>query len=191
MFRGNLQHTGIYESAGPSQSSALKWKFHTGGSIFSSLAIANGVVYVGSADHNLYAINLDGTLKWKFKTKSRVTSSPAVIAGIVYFGSWDGNFYAVDVVTGQLRWQFQTAGERRFTATHLHGSQPVTESMPDPFDCYLSSPAVWNESVYFGSGDGNVYSLDAGTGKLKWKFKTGDVVHASPAISDGVLYIGS
>lgn len=26
---------------------------------------------------------------------------------------------------------------------------------------------------------------------LKWKFKTGDVVHASPAIADGTLYIGS
>jgi len=26
---------------------------------------------------------------------------------------------------------------------------------------------------------------------LKWKFKTGDVVHGSPAISDGSLYVGS
>jgi outer membrane protein assembly factor BamB len=29
------------------------------------------------------------------------------------------------------------------------------------------------------------------SGKLRWKFTTGDVVHASPAISDGVLFIGS
>jgi outer membrane protein assembly factor BamB len=63
--------------------------------------------------------------------------------------------------------------------------------MPDPFDCYLSSPAVWNGAVYFGSGDGNVYALDTATGTLKWKFHTGDVVHASPAISDGTLFIGS
>jgi len=45
--------------------------------------------------------------------------------------------------------------------------------------------------VYFGSGDGNVYALDANSGSLKWKFQTGDVVHSSPAIADGVLYIGS
>ncbi len=45
--------------------------------------------------------------------------------------------------------------------------------------------------MYFGSGDGNVYALDAATGTLKWKVKTGDVVHASPAISDGTLFIGS
>ena len=44
--------------------------------------------------------------------------------------------------------------------------------MPDPFDCYLSSPAVWNGAVYFGSGDGNVYSLKAQSGSLNWKFKT-------------------
>ena len=59
--------------------------------------------------------------------------------------------------------------------------------MPDPFDCYLSSPAVWNGAVYFGSGDGNVYALDAASGALRWKFKTGDVVHASPAIADGMV----
>ena len=63
--------------------------------------------------------------------------------------------------------------------------------MPDPFDFYLSSPAVWDGKVYFGSGDGNVYALDADTGTLAWKFKTGDVVHASPAIVDGTLFIGS
>src|SRR6202035_3340101 len=84
-----------------------------------------------------------------------------------------------------------TPGEHRFTAPHLHGTLPVGEMMPDPFDVYLSSPAVWNGAVYFGSGDGNVYALDAGSGALKWKFKTGDVVHASPAIADGKLYIGS
>lgn len=63
--------------------------------------------------------------------------------------------------------------------------------MPDPFDFYLSSPAVWNGAVYFGSGDGNVYALDANSGTLKWKFQTGDVVHASPAIAGGTLFIGS
>ena len=63
--------------------------------------------------------------------------------------------------------------------------------MPDPFDVYLTSPAIWSGAVYFGSGDGNIYALDAATGVLKWKFQTGNVVHASPAIVDGKLYIGS
>ena len=40
------------------------------------------------------------------------------------------------------------------------------------------------------TAEGNVYAVDAGTGIPKWRFKTGDVVHASPAISDGKVYIG-
>jgi outer membrane protein assembly factor BamB len=192
MFRGNLQHTGIYEAAGVPQFSKIKWKFHTGGRLISSPAVANGMVYVGSTDGNLYAVDLEsGTQKWKFETKVRVPSSPAVSGGVVYFGSYDGKFYAVDAVSGQLKWKFQTGGEKRFTAKHLHGIQPAAETMPDPFDFYLSSPAVWNGAVFFGSGDGGIYSLDVGSGTLKWKFQTGNVVHASPAIANGTLFIGS
>jgi outer membrane protein assembly factor BamB len=110
---------------------------------------------------------------------------------VVYFGSFDGNFYAIDAKDGHLKWKFGVPGERRFTATHIHGSLPSAESMPDPFDFFLSSPVVWNDSVYFGSGDTNIYALDAISGHLKWKFKTGDVVHASPAISGGTLFVGS
>jgi len=50
---------------------------------------------------------------------------------------------------------------------------------------FLSSPAVSGGMVYFGSGDHHVYALDARTGDLKWKFATGNVVHASPAVADG------
>jgi eukaryotic-like serine/threonine-protein kinase len=192
MFRGDLQHSGVYSSVGVPKFSRVKWKFHTNGYVLSSPAIANGTAYVGSTDHNLYAIDLkSGAQKWKFATRSRVTSSPAVAGGTVYFGSFDGNFYAVDAATGQQKWKFATAGERRFTGKRLHGSEPSGESMPDPFDFFLSSPAIWNGAVYFGSGDGNIYSLDVATGQLKWKFQTGDVVHASPAIANGTLFIGS
>jgi outer membrane protein assembly factor BamB len=50
---------------------------------------------------------------------------------------------------------------------------------------------VANGLVYFGSGDGNVYAVDAASGALKWKFTTGDVVHASPAIAGGLVLVGS
>jgi len=192
MFRNNLAHSGIYAAEGVPKLKGVKWTFHTHGEVVSSPAIVEGVVYIGSNDGNLYALDQQtGTKKWAFRTEARVASSPAVDHGLVYFGSYDGNFYAVDAATGKLRWKFSNAGERRYAATHLHGSLPQGETMPDPFDVYLSSPAVSNNVVYFGSGDGNVYALDATTGTMKWKFKTGDVVHASPAIADGKLYIGS
>ena len=191
-FRGNSQHTGVYEAAGVTKFNKVKWKFHTGGMVIGSPAVVQGVIYVGSTDGNLYAIDSEsGKQKWKFQAKSRVPSSPAVSNGTVYFTAYDGSLYAVDASTGGLKWKFQTGGERRFAGRHLHGVQPVAETMPDPFDCYLSSPVVWNGAVFFGSGDGNVYSLNAASGAVNWKFKTGDVVHASPALANGTIFVGS
>ena len=192
MFRGDPAHSGVYTSTLTPSLSTVKWKFKTGAEVVSSPAVAAGSVYFGSADHNLYALGAaDGTLRWKFHTDSLVNSSPAVDGGTVFAGSVDGNFYAVDSETGKLKWKFKTAGERRFTAPGIHGAMPRTEMMADGFDVFLSSPAIAAGVVYFGSGDHNVYALNARTGELKWKFTTGNVVHASPAVSDGVLYIGS
>lgn len=192
MFRGNTRHTGVYEATGVAKFSGLKWKFQTRGMVIGSPAAAGGKVYFGSTDGNLYAVDAEsGVAQWKFQAKSRIPSSPAVADGVIYFGAYDGNFYALEASTGKLKWKFLTAGERRFAGKHLHGVQPASETMPDPFDCYLSSPVVWMGAVYFGSGDGNVYALNAATGTLNWKFKTGDVVHASPAIADDTVFIGS
>jgi eukaryotic-like serine/threonine-protein kinase len=192
MFRGDPVHSGIYAGAGVPEFHGIRWSFHTKGEVVSSPAVVGGVVYVGSNDGNLYAIDeSSGKLRWKFETGSAIPSSPAVAAGIVYFASYDGNFYAVDAVTGKLRWKFADPGERRYSGTHLHGMLPAGEVMPDPFDVYLSSPVAGNGLVYFGSGDGNVYAINAKSGALQWKFHTGDVVHASPAIAQGKLYIGS
>ena len=191
-FRGNPEHTGVYDAAGVPKLSGVKWTFKTEGQVIASPAVHDDTLYVGSTGGVLYAINRGtGTARWQYPVKSRIASSPAVAGGLVYFGAFDGNFYAVSETTGQLKWKFQTAGEHRFSAPHLHGLVPENETMPDPWDCYLSSPVVWQGAVYFGSGDGNVYALDAPTGALKWKFKTASVVHASPAIADGVLFIGS
>jgi eukaryotic-like serine/threonine-protein kinase len=45
--------------------------------------------------------------------------------------------------------------------------------------------------VFFGSGDGHLYAVDAETGELRWKLRTGDVVHGSPAYADGLVVVGS
>ncbi len=191
-FRGDSAHTGVYQGTGVTQFAGVKWKFHTHGYVNSSPALSNGVVYVGSADGYVYAVSADtGTLRWKFATGSRVVSSPTVANGAVYLLSYDSHFYALDAASGKVRWKFKTAGEHRFEAPHLHGTLPVDEMMPDPFDMYLSSPVVTGGLVYFGSSDGNIYALDATSGTLSWKFKTGNVVHASPAVADGTLYVGS
>ena len=50
------------------QDGSLRWAFPTGNdiSLTSPALAADGTVYVGSLDGNLYAVNGDGTLKWNF-----------------------------------------------------------------------------------------------------------------------------
>ena len=60
-------------------------------------AVSDGVVYFGSTDNHLYALDAKtGKEKWKFKTGDWVSSSPAVSDGVVYFGSYK-HIYALDI----------------------------------------------------------------------------------------------
>jgi len=66
----------------------LRWSYITGGLVYSSPAVANGVVYVGSEDFNVYALDAStGAKLWSFATGGKVFSSPAVASGVVYAAS--------------------------------------------------------------------------------------------------------
>ncbi len=191
-FHGNNARTGVYQSPALKALKGVKWQFKTQGGIVSSPAIANGLVYIGSSDGALYAVDQsNGQQKWKTQTRGPIASSPAVADGLVFFLGFDGGFYCLDANTGARKWRYATGYERRFEAKRLHGSTPAEQTVPDPHDVFLSSPAVLNGRVYFGSSDGNIYALEAKTGLLQWKFETKGQVHASPAIVGNTLYIGS
>jgi len=119
----------------------LTWSFQTGDDVISSPAVANGVVYVGSDDGNVYALNANtGTKLWNYWTGNSVLSSPAISNGVVYVGSYDNNTYALNATTGAKLWNYTTGW-------------------------YVdSSPAVSDGVVYIGSLDSNLYALNATTG---------------------------
>src|SRR5438874_5705020 len=192
MFRGDAGHSGTYTGSAPRQFHRIKWKFPTCDRIVSSPVIQNKTLYFGGDDGNIYAVDCEnGHQVWKRETGGPVASTPAVVDGILYATSYDGKLYALSAETGALRWKFSTAGERRFEAKGIHGFKPKDQTIADPFDVFLSSPVVAQSTVYFGSGDGNLYAVDAISGELRWKFKTGDVVHSSPAFANGTLFFGS
>lgn len=185
----------IFEGKGYQPISNLKWKYKTNGKIFSSPIAKNGIVYIGSEDGFLYAIEeKSGNLKWKFKTHDAIHSSPGIFENILYFGSFDGNYYAVNTQNGKLLWKFKTGGEHWLGEIGRWGMKPETQYMEDLWDFYLSSPVVYENGktsqVLFGSSDGNIYSLNAKTGTLKWKFKTNEPVHGTPVIDKHKIYIG-
>lgn len=192
MFRGNPAHTGVYDGSAPRQFHHIKWKFPTGDRLVASPVFSDGVIFFGGDDGNIYAVEAkSGRQLWKQSTGGPAPSTPAVVDGTLYVVSYDGKLYALNAKTGGVRWKFATGGERRFEAKGVHGLQPRTQTIADPFDVFLSSPVVAEGAVYFGSGDGNLYAVDTSSGEMRWKFATGDVVHASPAYSNGVLFFGS
>ena len=70
------------------------WSYSTWGCADSSPIIANGIVYVGCNDHNIYALDAGtGAKVWSYLTGD-FWASPAVANGIVYVGSGDHSIYA-------------------------------------------------------------------------------------------------
>ena len=73
--------------------------------------VANGIVYVGSYDHNVYALNAaTGVKVWTYLIGSIVYSSSLVANGIVYVGSGGGTIYALNATTGTKVWSYDTGG---------------------------------------------------------------------------------
>jgi len=146
---------------GSTSNGILNWKYATKGIVTSS-ATPNGILYVGSNDHNVYALNAaNGTKVWNYATGSLVWSKPAIANGIVYIGSMDNNVYALNATTGTKIWSYAT-GEGVF-----------------------SSPTVSNGVVYVGSDDHNVYALNANTGTKVWGYETGGNVSSCPTVANG------
>jgi outer membrane protein assembly factor BamB len=191
-FHGNMARTGVYAEPGPKRLGGVLWSFQAAAPIVASPAVSGGVVYIPSLDGHLYALDQQtGKEKWKFKSRMPIASSPAVVDGVLYFVSSTGALAALDIATGTPRWVFAAEYDRKFEAKNLHGYQSAAQTIPDAWDLFTSSPAVANGKVFFGSGDGNIYAVDAATGLLQWKHATKDVVHASPAVVGNTVYIGS
>ena len=121
-------------------------------------ADGHDVIYVGSFDYCLYALNPDGSLRWKYETGDYIESSPAIAPdGTIYVGSFDNYLYALNP-DGSLKWRYRTDG------------------------WVWSSPAVASDgTIYVGSGDSYLHALNP-DGSLRWKYETGDYIESSPAI---------
>ncbi|NOR90811.1 MAG: PQQ-binding-like beta-propeller repeat protein [Anaerolineales bacterium] len=53
------------------------------------------------------------------------------------------------------------------------------------------SPMVYEDTVYVGCYDNNLYALDKQTGEFQWKYATEGGITGKPAAEDGVIFIGS
>ena len=210
-FRSDPENSGVYDDSGIRPSMTKVWEFRTGGGVSSSPTVAKGVVYIGCDDQNLYAIDAyTGEEKWRFRTGGGVSSSPDLTNGVVFFGSEDQYLYAVNATSGAEKWKFRT--ENMILSSPVVVNNVVYVGSEDQYLYAIdagtgeekwrfqanttSSPAVVSGTVFFGgwnvsSGEHFVYAVNETTGTEKWKFRTGDGILSSPAVANGVVYVGS
>jgi outer membrane protein assembly factor BamB len=165
--RGDALMTGVSKAKLPDKLAVL-WQFTTKDAIEGAPAVADGVVFVGSFDETLYAVDLaSGKEKWRYKkpdNSAPFKASPAVKGGRVYVGDQDGTFHCVEAATGKKVWTFETAGEIAGGANFA------------------------GDLVLFGSHDETLYALTA-DGKVKWQIRTEGPVNGSPVVSDGKTFV--
>jgi outer membrane protein assembly factor BamB len=174
----------------------LQFKTNGATSVTSSPAIKDGVGYFTDTSGWVYAVDVRAK-NWLWENKIRLywnvlyvygvapnpskpsgllwdyslgfgivsTSSPAMSGDVLYVGAGK-NVVAFNVTAKQVLWTFNTN------------------------DLVLSSPALADTALYFGSEDGHLYALDKATGAKLWDVTLGDIITSSPALADGSLYIG-
>lgn len=159
------------------QNGTIKWTFELNNSgvwtdMISSPAYYDSIIYVGSSDQNIYAVNaFTGKEVWHYHTNSTLGffySSPVVTNGTVYIPGYEPKFYALDAKTGGIKW---------------------SRDFPRDFQ---SSPAYYNNSIFITSNDGTLYAIDASTGNTIWyqgSTTSGvDYSQNSPCVKNGVVY---
>ncbi|MFP4590825.1 MAG: PQQ-binding-like beta-propeller repeat protein [Halobacteriales archaeon] len=160
------------------------WTRETDDAIWASPVVADGTVYVGSYDGDLYAVSAeDGEVRWRFPTGDRIDGTAAVADGTVYVGSFDRNIYALDAESGDERWVYGNEGIVRSSPTVADGTVYIgTHCRVEECSAYYD--ARWPTVGY-------VLALDAETGDLEWRYETGDGVLPKPAVHDGTVYATS
>jgi outer membrane protein assembly factor BamB len=171
----------------------------------SSPAVVNGVVFVGAADHNLYAYDADGVTNcrktpasagaktvceplWTGAADDGLQSSPAVANGVVYVGAANGLLYA-----------FDAQGARNCSGTPTT-CQPLWVGATGSAGIF-GAPAVAGGAVYVDSFTGTLAAFDARgitncsgtptTCQPLWTAVSGsqnDEV-SSPAVASGLVYV--
>ncbi|MGB2963097.1 MAG: serine/threonine-protein kinase [Anaerolineales bacterium] len=189
------------------QSHSPIWTFTCEDEIRGTANYMDGVVYIGSYDHNLYALEAsNGNFIWKYAANGGIVSKPAIHENKLYFGSTDQHIHAISCRNGKKVWVQGTDGA-------IYSSPAIAEGhlFIGSDDEYLhvlnimagreawtanlgsrvrSSPIVVSDTVYIGSDNGEIQSYDF-SGNIKWRAAAKRSVTASPHYYDNVIYITS
>jgi outer membrane protein assembly factor BamB len=183
------------------------WRFRAG-PIESSPLVSHGVVYVGSWDHRVYAVDAaGGRVRWVFSTGDKVKGGASLGHGAVYIGSYDGRLYSLDARSGRLRWSAD-AGAAIYATPSIAGGRVFVGTLGGTISAFdarngnvvwsvrtgsyvYSSAAVWRGVVYVGSYDHGLYALEAATGRVRWRFAAPGPISGTPTVVAGLVYVAT
>jgi outer membrane protein assembly factor BamB len=206
LFRGNPLQTGVADSTLPDKLEIL-WTFKAKDSVEAAAAISDGIVYVGSLDERLYAIQLkSGEKIWDYKA-GPITAPPSVRGGFVYVGDSDGVFHCVEAAAGKKKWSYETGGEIK-SGANFSGESILFGSSDEHLYCLgkdgalawkfevsggpvLGTPVVVDGRTFAAGCDSTLHVIEVATGKEKDKLDLGGQVAASAAVVADRLYVGT
>lgn len=178
-FRGTAAHVGVVKTAGVEELGGVAWRFRTEGVVRSSPALADGVVYVGSSDGILYALDAgSGRKLWAFDTGAPVASSPAVADGVVLISNRNGDLYGVHARDGYAVWHMSTGPDIPLPWGH------------EGWDYIQGSASLAHGLAYWGSGDGHLFALRPRTGEVVWSFEVASRIRNTPAVAGDLVAFG-
>ncbi len=155
------------KSAETTESVTPIWTFKCEDEIRGSASADKKTLYIGSYDHNLYALDLKtGEFLWKYATEGGIVTRPFVYRDRLIFGSEDKVAYAISL-SGRLVWTCPTKGRIR------------------------SSAVVDFDHAFFGSDDSNLYAINAQNGRIIWQYAAMGPIRSSPVLGDEFVYVGS
>ncbi|MCU0492149.1 MAG: PQQ-binding-like beta-propeller repeat protein [Chloroflexaceae bacterium] len=191
-----------------SETTEVVWSFKAEEELRSSPLLSNGMVFIGSYDSNLYALDAGrGEFRWKYATQGGISSSPSMWQDLVFCGSEDGKLYAMEWRRGAVRWAFQTDKPIRSSPRvddrvvfvgsddmHVYALDGLRGSVIWKFRTWQpirSSACINGDVIYIGGNDGHIYALDARSGGAKWKQRTQQEIVSSPTFHEGLVFVGS
>ena len=214
MYGHDEARSGVADGAGPSILE-VQWAVELGGRVDSSPAVSDGVVYVGTTEGDVCAVDAStGAIIWRQGLGGPVTSSPCVAEGLVFIGCVDTFAYALDAATGTVVWR-QRLGGPVVASPAFHESNTYWASTPGrvvalrPADGsevwtrnlqarVVASPCLGNGALYIGDMDGTLHALRLGDGASVWEHNMWgprggprDRILAAAACADSVVFVGS
>jgi len=188
------------------------------GNIVGGLVIAQGNVYYGTSNGNVYAVDaIDGYRKWMTELPDRIWATPTISGDTLFIACFDKKLYALDAETGEEKWDepFETEGaiistplvhnntvyigsfDRRFYAVDATSGRelwryPVNdEDEGNPTNWFWAKPLIHNGVIYAPCLDGKVYALDAEDGRWLRNFDLGSPISSSPVLVDDLIIVAT